>query len=197
MATSVVVAGVGGQGVLLAAGVIARAALACGLAAQQTEVRGVAQRGGSVVSHVRFGPEAASPLVPEGSAQAVVGLERLEGLRQAHYARPGGCLVLSRLVLPPVRFPGDERPYPEDAAGLAGELGLRLVELDAEGLARRLGSERLASVVVLGALSRELELPLEAWEAGIRKGVPAGTVEANLAAFRAGRAARHRRGRQP
>ena len=101
--TNVIFAGVGGQGVLLIAELLALAAAAAGHDVKQTEVHGVSQRGGAVESHVRYGPKVWSPLVTPGQAHAVVGLEKLEALRFAHYVRPDGVIIVNDYEIPPPR----------------------------------------------------------------------------------------------
>ncbi len=192
--TSLIFAGVGGQGVLLIAEITARSALRAGHEAKQTEVHGVSQRGGSVESHVRFGAEVRSPLVMPGQADVVVGLEKLEALRFAHFLRPsggdgasGGVLLANDHEIIPASVRSAEDKYPHHAFDFLRERGFQVVVVPASATARDLGDARMANVVLLGALSRLLRLPLEAWEETLRERLPERLVERNRTAFRAGR----------
>jgi indolepyruvate ferredoxin oxidoreductase beta subunit len=197
--TSLIFAGVGGQGVLLIAELTARAAIRAGHDAKQTEVHGVSQRGGGVESHVRFGQLVHSPLVMPGQADVVVGLEKLEALRFAHFVRAKagsidtddslthGVLLVNDHEIVPASVPEAAQNYPHHALEFLQQKGLRVIALPASQLARDLGDGRMANVVMLGALSRMLELPLEVWLETLRERLPEKYREANLKAFSAGR----------
>lgn len=187
----IVLAGVGGQGVVLASAVLAEAALQSGFEVKQSEVHGMAQRGGAVVSHIRYGESVASPVVPLASADVLAAFEWAEALRWMPYLRPKGALVVdARRIVPPGAC-RDHRtwgvPYPtmrEDVvAGRVAEVRL----IDATGVARDLGNAKAANSVVMGAVSRHLDLPVVAWEKAITRFVPPGTEELNISAFHAGR----------
>ncbi len=185
--------GVGGQGVIRASDVAASALIAGGYGVKQSEVHGMAQRGGVVFSHLRFGPAVASPLLSRGGADAVVAFEWAEALRWLPYLRPGGTLVASvQRIVPPASC-SDRRTWtvaypPVDGDAIARRVGdLRLV--DAGEVAGSLGNSRAAGSVLLGIVSTLLDVPDEAWEEAIATRVPPRTVDANLKAFRAGRTA--------
>lgn len=191
-AGSLLLVGVGGQGVILASAIVADAALRAGHDVKQSEVLGMAQRGGVVSSHLSFGPEVFSPLVEPGQADAVVGLEWNEGLRSLAYLRPGAPLIVSlHRVVPPGscrdRLSG-ELAYP--ALALDALLG-RAIDVracDAAGIARELGSPRAQNSVLLGVLARLLPFPERAWREALEAHAPRGTFAANERAFLAGRA---------
>lgn len=189
--TSVLLAGVGGQGVLLISEILARAALAAGLDARQTEVHGVSQRGGSVYSHVRFGARVHSPLIPLGGADVVVGLELLEALRYANYARPDGVIVLNEQEVPPLSAgAAGLAGYPHDARERLVAAGLRVLPVAATALAEReLGKGRAGNLVALGLVSTLLPLPGDVWPEVLRSQVPARYLELNRQAFALGVAA--------
>ncbi len=149
--TTVLLVGVGGQGILLAAAVLANAALFEGLDVKASEVKGMAQRGGSVVSTVRFGPSVASPVAVH--ADVVLATELLEGRRALVMLAPGGTLVCAGTRIAPGSVLRREAAYPDDLAPQAAARGVRLVSVDADGLAARAGSSRAANVVLLGAAS--------------------------------------------
>lgn len=188
---NVLIAGVGGQGVVLASDVLAAVCLQQECDVKKSDVHGMAQRGGIVFSHVRFGPTVHSPMIEEGQADAVVAMEWAEALRWASYLRDGGAVIADAArIIPPVAC-GDRRTwrlgYPRaDVASLDGRR--RVVYLvDAQAMAKSSGVARAANVVLLGTLSTRLPFPVQAWESALEQIVPRGSVEANLRAFHAGR----------
>jgi len=186
--TNILMAGVGGQGVLIASETLALAALAEGLEAKQSEVHGVAQRGGSVVSHVRFGARVHSPLARCGEVDFLYAVERLEALRYAHYVRPGGVLVMDDRAVRPIQLPGEaEKPYPERVDAFLRGKGLDVHVVPALDTAVSLGDKRCANVVLLGALSVFLPLSQEAWQHAIEERFPPRVRELNVHAFAEGR----------
>jgi indolepyruvate ferredoxin oxidoreductase beta subunit len=188
--TNVLMAGVGGQGVLLASETLALAALSAGLSVKQSEVHGVAQRGGSVVSHVRFGARVHSPLVRTGTAHVLYASERLEALRYAHALAPGGAVVMDNRAIRPILLPGaPQTDYPDDVAGFLRSKGVCVIVVDAVDTAVGLGDKRCANVVLLGALANRLPLGEDAWAAALEQRFPAAALERNRRAFAAGRAA--------
>jgi indolepyruvate ferredoxin oxidoreductase, beta subunit len=186
--TSIVMVGVGGQGILLAAQVAARAALAAGYDVKTNEVHGMAQRGGSVVAQIRFGTRVFSPLVPLGSAQVLASLERIEALRFASYLAPDGLAVVSSQAIVPVTVSSGQAAYPADAEERLRAAFKRLVYLDAISVAEKLCDSRVANVILLGAMSTALQLPRECWIEAIGECVKPKFREINLRAFDEGSA---------
>jgi indolepyruvate ferredoxin oxidoreductase beta subunit len=187
---NIAIAGVGGQGILLASDVLAHAALCGGHDVKKNEIHGMAQRGGSVVSEVRFGEAVYSPVIPTGKVDVLVALELLEGLRNAHRVRPGGTVIADDLrIRPAVRPPGVPE-YPEDVADRLASAVDRCSILPATELAREAGNARAANTVLLGALSHELEFPLEVWKQALEALLRPALLEVNLRAFDLGRAQR-------
>lgn len=186
--TSVVLVGVGGQGILLASAVIAQAALSVGYDVKTYEIHGMAQRGGSVVSQVRYGRKVYSPLVPKGEATVLASLERTEALRYTDYLASGGLAVVSDQVIVPVTVSSGSAKYPEiDEEGLRAFFP-NLVYVHAIDRAIELGNARAANVILLGALSTKLDnLDDDAWLGAIRKCVKPKFVDLNLKAFALGR----------
>jgi indolepyruvate ferredoxin oxidoreductase beta subunit len=184
--TTVALAGVGGQGILLAAAVLAETAAAEGLDVKASEVKGMAQRGGSVRSTVRFGAQVWSPVSPH--ADVVIATEELEGYRAVETIVPEGTLVYAATthILPGSVLRGEE-VYPGDIAAFAAERGVRLLAVDAEGLAREAGSARAVNIALLGAASTVLHFSAEAWQRGLEAAVPARILEVNERAFALGR----------
>lgn len=182
--TSVLFAGVGGQGIVLASRILAQAAFEAGLMVKEAELHGMAQRGGSVISQVRFGPEVHSPLILRGEASRLVATEELEGLRYLDYLQPGARVILNRRRIAPA---GGGDGYPSDTAAALEEQGFLVTAVPAPEVAREIGNPRIENTILLGALSQYLDLPAAAWEKAIAALVPSRTMEVNLRAFRAGR----------
>jgi indolepyruvate ferredoxin oxidoreductase beta subunit len=185
--TNVLLAGVGGQGVILASELLALVAAKAGYDVKQTEVHGVAQRGGAVSSHVRFGEKVHSPLTKPGDVDFLVALEKLEALRYAHFVREGGVVVVNDYEIKPVRFPGDNRPYPKHALEFLKSKGFRVISVKATDKAIELGDQRVANLVLLGVLSNFLPIPRDVWEKTIEERIPERFLKINLKAFEIGR----------
>jgi indolepyruvate ferredoxin oxidoreductase, beta subunit len=189
---SVLLVGVGGQGVVLASAIVADAALRAGYDVKQSEVHGMSQRGGMVSSHLRYGRAVASPLIEPRHADAVVATEWNEGLRALGQLRPGAPLILNlRRVVPPSACRdrlGGRLSYP----ALPVETLLRAVSdlraCDAMAIAQETGSAKALNSVLLGILATTLPFPDWAWRESLEAHVPPGTVRANEKAFQAGRA---------
>lgn len=185
--TNIVIAGVGGQGIILASDVIARAAMCAGHEVKKNEVHGMAQRGGSVVSEIRFGPRVYSPLIPDGEVDLLVGMELLETLRSIHRLRSEGMVIADELrISPAVKMPGAPA-YPDDIVDRLRAAAQRVLILPAASLAAEAGNARAANTVLIGALSQYLDLPEKAWQEAIRASLRPSLVEVNLRAFEAGR----------
>ncbi len=184
----VFLAGVGGQGTLLASEVLGEALLLSGYDVKKSEVHGMAQRGGAVTTHLRFGPKVYSPLIEPGKADLLIAFEKIEGLRFAHYLKPGGVLVVNvQEIFPPSVATGRE-PYPADASERLAAVTDRLFLVDALAAALSLREVRAVNMVMVGAASRFLPLPEGAYEEAMKTSLPERIVEVNLRAFRAGRA---------
>lgn len=182
---NVLVAGVGGQGVILSSELLALAALADGRDVKQGEFHGVAQRGGAVFSHVRFGDRVHSPLAPRGQVDYLLALEKLEALRYAHFVKPGGTVIMNDHTVEPVRM-ADTRPYPQDPEGFLEGKGFEVVTVPATEIAIELGNYRAANVILLGALAGRLDIPREVWEKTLAGRIPQRLLPLNQKAFAAG-----------
>lgn len=181
-------AGVGGQGSLLIAELTSLAAADCHYDVKQTEVHGVSQRGGSVETHVRFGPKIFSPIVSPGEADAVIALEKLEALRFAHYIdQAHGVLLVNDYEIIPASVADAEKNYPHQAMDFLLGRGLQVIPIPASKISRDLGDGRVANVVMLGALSTMLPFPEESWPQVLRFRLPQRHLEQNLKAFESGR----------
>lgn len=190
-AGNVLIVGVGGQGVLLASEVLASVGLARGFQVTKSDVHGMAQRGGVVFSHVRWGATVESPTIERGAADALVAMEWAEALRWLAFVKPEGAVVadVSRIVPPAACSDRSsfQSLYPEAGVEALQALGRELYLVDATHLARSAGVARAANVVLLGCLSLRLDFPLELWHEAIRAYVPTKAVEGNLRAFEMGR----------
>lgn len=200
MNRNLVFTGVGGQGVLLAANVIGRAAMNAGYETRVGEIHGMSQRGGSVIAHVRYGEDVYGPTVPEGTADALVALEPMEALRYANYLGPSGPMIVAFDPETPFPVERGDAEYP-DLSMLRVELTRRgeVVEVDASALAKEAGHPKTANVVLLGALTEHVDLGIEPehLHEAIRTEVPEDASEANLEAFELGRTGRPATGTNP
>lgn len=187
--TSVLLAGVGGQGVLLASEVLAEAAAISGSDVKKSEVHGMAQRGGSVVSHLRFGPEVHSPLILRGGADFLVSFERLETLRYVDYLHRGSVVLVNTQEILPLPVSVGKARYPADIDERLRATGVRSLFVDGHALALAAGNAKAVNAVILGALSSILRFPPGVWEKALRRQIPAKLIEVNLKAFALGAAA--------
>jgi indolepyruvate ferredoxin oxidoreductase, beta subunit len=191
-------AGVGGQGTILASDLLVNVGLAAGYQAKQAEVHGMSQRGGSVVSHVRWGEAVYSPLVGAGEVDVYLAFEKLEALRHLNKIRPGALVLVNLEAIMPVSLTTSDVAYPEDAQVRAtvAKATPRAMYVDAAAMAVELGNSRVANVIMLGALSQLMEqqsltdgrVCLETWLKAVAERVPAKYIELNQRAFLAGRA---------
>ena len=189
-ACNFLLAGVGGQGTILASDVLAEVALAAGLDVKKSEVHGMARRGGSVNTHVRWNAgQVHSPLIGEGEADILLAFEEAEALRYARYLRRGGVVVVNRQAIKPITVTSGGAHYPseEELRAVYDRITDRFHLVPGAELAEKLGNARAANVVLLGVLSSFFDLPAETWLAVIEKRVPPRYVELNRQAFFAGR----------
>ena len=184
---SVVLVGVGGQGILLASEVVASAAMHAGFDVKTNEVHGMAQRGGSVIAQIRYGKEVHSPLVSLGTAKVLVSLEKIEALRYSNYLAQGGLAVVSTQVITPVTVSMGAATYPDQVEDKLKKSFDRLILMDAPKVALEAGNIKAANIALLGAMSTNLDLPLETWHAAIKDCVKPQFVDLNLLAFDKGR----------
>lgn len=186
---NILVSGVGGQGVILFSNIISDLALTAGLDVKKSEVHGMAQRGGSVTTHIRYAPKVFSPLIEEGTADIIVAFEMMEALRYIHFLGPDGRLVYDthRIDPLPVSTGVVERPADEQ---LNQRLAVRAPNrrtVPAFETALKLGNARVQNTVMLGAISCFLEFPEEAYRQALTRLVKPKVVELNLKAFAEGR----------
>ena len=183
---SILIVGVGGQGTLLTSRVLGKLAVDAGYQAKVSEVHGMAQRGGSVVTYVRFGDQVASPLIEPGQADVILAFEKLEALRWAGYVKPNGNVLVNDQEIPPMPVIMGNAAYPAGIEEKIAQKGGRLTKVDARSVALKCGNERAFNVVMLGLLARKLDLPKQLWLDAIAACVPPKTVAVNQQAFEAG-----------
>lgn len=190
--TNILVVGVGGQGVMTATEILAEAAIALGHDVKKTEVAGMAQRGGVVSSHLRFGPRVLSPQIAPGTADVLLAFEAAEGMRWRHMMRPDALALINTGNLTPPVVELGLFEYPEDPIGQMRDSGARVYSFDASAIANELGNIRLGNTIMLGAIADHLSFSPEILEECVlkrfaRKGEK--VIEMNRHAFAAGRAA--------
>ena len=187
MKKDISIVGVGGQGILLTSKILGYLALRMGDDVKVSEVHGMSQRGGSVITHVRIGENIASPLVTPGEADLVIAFEWLEALRAEFYLKPQGAMIANTRRMLPMPVIMGKAAYPEQQI-----TGRPVYALDAQQIAEDCGSVRAVNIVLLGLMSTLTEWPAEEYEAAIAANVKPATLETNLKAFRAGREAAQR-----
>lgn len=179
---NIMIVGVGGQGTLLTSRILGGIAKESGYDVKLSEVHGMAQRGGSVVTFVRYGDKVAEPIVEEGQADLLIAFERLEAKRYAHFLKEDGVLIVNDERIDPMPVVIGKATYPEGVIeDLASEF--KVYSVDAREEARKIGNLRVFNVIVLGVAARHMEFPEETWLRVIENVVPKKTVELNHNAF--------------
>lgn len=185
MKMNMIIAGVGGQGILLSSRVLGRLAIDSHMDVKISEVHGMSQRGGDVITHVRIGQHIKSPLIEEGTADSIIAFEQLEALRALPFLKPGGLIVLGTQKIPPMPVLTEAATYPMDIFEKLQARG-RLVTLDARAIARECGAQRAVNIVLLGAFAREMKMDKTSWRNAIDACVPPSTKFFNQKAFLSG-----------
>ena len=181
--------GVGGQGILLTSDILAKTAALAGLDVKKSEIHGMAQRGGSVISQVRFGEKVYSPIIRDGASDLLVSFERLEALRWRHLLAPNGRVLINDINMTPITVSSGQQPAVTDLdARLKNEYPGALY-IDAMSLAKSVGNTRAMNMVVAGALSKLTPFSVEVWEQAMRERIPVKLIDMNIKAFETGRAA--------
>jgi indolepyruvate ferredoxin oxidoreductase beta subunit len=187
MTTNILLCGVGGQGTLLASNLLAESAMENGFDVKKSEIHGMAQRGGSVVSHVRYGDKIASPIIRKGECDILLAFEELEALRWSEFLRPDGLIISNAQNILPMSVSAGNSTYPAKINEKLGQLSVEVISVDAIGKAKELGNQKCLNVVLLGVLARKLEgMKEEVWVEQIEKRVPPKFLELNKKAFEAG-----------
>jgi indolepyruvate ferredoxin oxidoreductase beta subunit len=186
--TNILLVGVGGQGILLASEILSEAAMLAGFDVKKSEIHGMSQRGGSVVSHVRYGTEVFSPIVPEGEGDILFGFELMETCRSLPLIKPGGTVVANDLQISPPSVLMGQETYPADLVLRIQDHFPDFLLVDGQKIARDAGNVRAANTVLLGAVSKRLDIQENFWMRALEKMVPTKAVDVNKTAFMVGRA---------
>ncbi len=184
---NVIVSGVGGQGIILASELLSLAAMEAGYDVKKSEVHGMSQRGGDVVSHVRFSEKVYSPLIEQGTCDVILAFEKAEALRYLHYLKPkDGIVIMNNLEIIPLPVTAGEDTYPENIENTIKKYA-NLVVVDAIDMANNLGNPRVANTIMLGVASKFFDISEDVWIRVITNRVPKKTIEINKKAFELGR----------
>ena len=184
---NVMIVGVGGQGSLLASKLLGRMLLQKGYDIKVSEVHGMSQRGGSVVTYVRFGEKVYSPVIDKGEADFIVSFELLEAARWTEYLKPGGKIIVNTQQINPMPVIIGAAEYPENLVDTMKNAGIDVDAFDALSLAEQAGSSKAVNIVLMGHLSRNFDFSEEEWLQAIEQSVPAKFLELNKTAFKMGR----------
>ncbi|HEY3423745.1 MAG TPA: indolepyruvate oxidoreductase subunit beta [Negativicutes bacterium] len=185
---NILLVGVGGQGILLASEVLSETFMLAGFDVKKSEIHGMSQRGGSVVSHVRYGKEVFSPIVPEGEGDILFGFELMETCRALPLLKPGATVVANDLCIAPPSVLMGQEVYPEGLADRIRSAVPDFTLVDGQKMATEAGNPRTANTVLLGAVSKKLDIAEEFWLKALEKMVPRKALEVNQKAFLIGRA---------
>lgn len=187
MTKNIMIVGVGGQGSLLASKLLGHLLLTEGYDVKVSEVHGMSQRGGSVVTYVRFGEKVYSPIIDRGQADFIVSFELLEAARYVEYLKSDGHIVTNTQQIDPMPVITGAAEYPEDLVAKLKALDIAVDAMDCMALAEQAGSVKAVNIVLMGRLSNYFDIPVERWEKAIEDCVPAKFVELNKRAFILGR----------
>ncbi|MCM1065743.1 MAG: indolepyruvate oxidoreductase subunit beta [Eubacterium sp.] len=183
---NIMIVGVGGQGTLLASKLLGRLLLGRGYDVKVSEVHGMSQRGGSVVTYVRWGGRVYSPIIDKGQADCILSFELLEAARYTEFLKPGGRVIVNSQQINPMPVVAGVAAYPEELEERLRALGIEVDALDALTLAEEAGSSKAVNLVLMGRLARYFDFTLEEWQEAIEKSVPPKFLEMNRKAFALG-----------
>ena len=186
MTKSIILVGVGGQGTITTSTILSKGLIDLGYDVKMSEIHGMSQRGGTVVTQIKYGDKVYSPIIGEGEADLIVSFEQLEALRALPYLKEGGTVVTDSRKIFPMPVLTGSASYPDDAIDRLNQAGCKVVVTEASKTARELGNVKAQNIVLLGQLVRQLSLEKAHWEDIIKKSFPEKLVDLNLKAFRAG-----------
>ncbi len=186
---NILITGIGGQGIILSSDVLAETAMLEGYDVKKTDTIGMAQRGGSVISHLRFGPAIYSPLISPGEADMLLSLEKLEAARACRFLKPGGVALVNNYAIPPLPLANGKEIYPDDQIikSCIGQYTDRVYFIDGFKKAQALGDTRTLNIFMLGSLSIFLPLREETWLKSLQAKLPDKILNINLEAFNSGK----------
>ena len=183
---SIMIVGVGGQGTLLASRILGEALVSEGFDVKVSEVHGMSQRGGSVVTYVKYGDKVASPIIEKGEADLLLSFEQLEAARWLPFLKPDGKVIVNTQCIDPMPVITGNAVYPEDVIGNLVDAGADVTSLDALSVAVEAGSPKAVNVVLIGTLAKRTDIPKETWIEALKKTVPEKFLDMNLKAFELG-----------
>ncbi len=185
---SIIIAGVGGQGVILAGNIIGDAAIASGYDVKKTDTIGMAQRGGSVISHLRVAPKIYSPIIGENQADIVLSFEKMEAARCFNFLKPGGIVILNNREMPPLSVGCGMEKYPtdEEILSVLRQKTDNIHYVEGTGKSEQIGNTKVLNIFMLGCLSQFMDIEDKVWRDSIIKSLPAKIVAINISAFEAG-----------
>ncbi len=183
---NIMIVGVGGQGSLLASKLLGRLLVDEGYDVKVSEVHGMSQRGGSVVTYVRFGDKVYSPIIDEGEADFIVSFEKIEAARWVKYLRKGGKIIVNTQQIDPMPVIIGAAEYPQDVLEEIKSAGVDVDDVDALALAQQAGSAKAVNIVLMGRLAKGFDIPYENWIKAIENSVAPKFVEMNKKAFELG-----------
>lgn len=184
--TNIMIVGVGGQGSLLASRILGHVFISKGYDVKVSEVHGMSQRGGTVITYVKYGEKVYSPTIAEGDADFIIAFEKLEALRHIPFLKKGGVVVTNTQEIMPMPVITGAMEYPKDIPAEFEKLGVHFVGLDALDLAIKAGAVKATNVVLLGVYAKKSGIDKEEWIKAINECVPAKFLEQNLKAFELG-----------
>lgn len=183
---NVLIVGVGGQGTLLTSRIIAQVAVQMGFDVKVSEVHGMAQRGGSVVSQVRYGEKVYSPIIKKGDADIILAFEKIEAARWLDYLKPDGLVIINDERVDPLPVLSGKAKYPNDIVNKIKNVVAKTIEINASDIAIKCGNIKTANVVLVGILTAAMDIPVAEVEKAIKEMVPDKAIEVNLKAFAEG-----------
>lgn len=186
---SIMIVGVGGQGSLLASRLLGNVLLSQGFDVKVSEVHGMSQRGGSVVTYVKYGEKVYSPVIEKGEADVIISFEELEAARYLPYLKKGGHIITSTQKIDPMPVITGAAEYPTDIVKKISEKGVKVTAVDALSLAEEAGNSKASNVVLMGVASKSTDFDISVWQEAIKACVPPKFLELNQKAFELGREA--------
>jgi indolepyruvate ferredoxin oxidoreductase beta subunit len=183
---NIMIVGVGGQGTLLASRILGAIAFKMNYDVKVSEVHGMSQRGGSVVTYIKFGPKIYSPLIEKGEADIILAFEKLEALRWAEYLKNDGMMIINEQEIDPMPVITGAAKYPSDIINLIKQRYKNIFALDALHIAKECGNLKAVNIVLLGVMAAKTAIAKEVWDEAVRETVPAKVLDVNIKAFNAG-----------
>ncbi len=183
---NIMIVGVGGQGTLLSSRILGNVFTSQGYDVKVSEVHGMSQRGGSVVTYVKYSSRVASPIIEKGEADIILAFEKLEALRSSEYLKKDGILIVNTQEIEPMPVITGAVSYPDEIISKLRAQGRNVLEIDALKFAEEAGNAKAINVVLIGALAKSTSIPKETWLEAIKQTVPAKFLEINLKAFELG-----------